>query len=111
MKTYIELWKAKDTWKNLSSEERANYLGQLAPAINQLIASGVEIVAWGENERATYARAGYDYFSVWKIPTDEAVVSFEELVEAAGWYSYFDQVNAHGNTVTPQDVMRKMISH
>jgi len=25
MITYIELWKAKDAWINLSKEERANY--------------------------------------------------------------------------------------
>ena len=30
MKTYIELWKAKSSWKNLSIEERGNFMGQRA---------------------------------------------------------------------------------
>ncbi|MBY0434004.1 MAG: hypothetical protein K2U26_07840 [Cyclobacteriaceae bacterium] len=109
MKTYIELWKAKDTWRNLSKEDRANYLGQLAPAIQQLVSSGVEIVAWGENDSSTFKRAEYDFFGIWKFPTPEAVQLFEKMVEGAGWYAYFDQVNLHGDNTSPQHVLSKMI--
>jgi hypothetical protein len=110
MKTYIEIWKAKSAWNNLSKEERANYLNQLAPAIQQLTASGVEIMAWGENDKSTYGRAGYDFFAIWKFPKEEAVQAFENMVTGAGWYNYFDQVNLCGDSASPGDVMAKMIA-
>lgn len=110
MKTYIELWKAKNEWKKLSKVDREKYLEQLAPAIQQLQNSGVEIIAWGENDSSTVMRASYDFFGVWKFPSQEAVASFEKMVESAGWYSYFDQVNLHGNTATPHEILGKMIT-
>ena len=110
MKTYIEVWKAKEAWKKLSKEERGAYLAQLAPAIQQLMAGGAEIISWGVNEHITFARADYDFFAIWKFPTEAAVSSFEKLVEGAGWYSYFDQVNLMGDATGPDQVMAAMIN-
>ena len=110
MKTYIELWRATDAWIVLSKNERANYLGLLAPAIQQLIDSGAEIVAWGENESTTFNRAPYDFFAVWKFPSAASIERFEKMVEGAGWYTYFDQVNIQGDVLAPQPVLDKMIS-
>lgn len=109
MITYIELWKARQAWKDLSKEQRANYLTALGPAIQQLIEGGVQILSWGNNESSTFNRVDYDYFAVWTFPNLESAQNFEKMVEGAGWYNYFDQVNAMGNISTPQEVMGKMI--
>lgn len=109
MITYIELWKARQAWIDLSKEERANYLTALGPAIQQLIEGGVQILSWGNNESSTFNRVDYDYFAVWTFPSLESAQNFEKMVEGAGWYNYFDQVNAMGNISTPQEVMGKMI--
>ena len=45
MITYIELWKAKQAWTDLSKEEKGNYMAALGPAIQQLLESGVQIVS------------------------------------------------------------------
>lgn len=109
MITYIELWKAKPTWINLPKEERANYMNALGPAIQQLMSQGVQIVSWGVNEASTFSRVGFDYFAVWTFPNPEAAQQFEKLVEGAGWYNYFDQVNAMGTAGGPQEVIGRMI--
>jgi hypothetical protein len=109
MITYIELWKAKQAWLDLTKEERGAYMTALGPAIQQLVDNGVHIVSWGTNEASTFSRADYDYFAVWTFPDKEAVQDFEKLVEGAGWYNYFDQVNGMGNTESPQEVIGKMI--
>ncbi|MEO7444752.1 MAG: DUF6616 family protein [Ferruginibacter sp.] len=109
MITYIELWKARQTWKDMNQEERGNYLTALDPAIQQLVESGVQIVSWGENESSTFKKADFDYFAVWSFPDVETAKQFEQMVEAAGWYNYFDQVNVMGNTTGPQQVIKKMI--
>ena len=110
MITYIELWKTRQAWVDLPNEERVNYLNALGPAIQQLMESGVQILSWGSNETSTFKKADYDYFAVWTFPSLESAQSFEKLVEGAGWYNYFDQVNAMGNTSSPQEVMAKMIA-
>ena len=110
MITYIELWKSKQTWKDLSKEDRENYLTALGPAIQQLMESGVQIVSWGKNETSTFSKADYDYFAVWTFPGIDTVKQFEVMVEGAGWYNYFDQVNAMGTATTPQEVMGTMIN-
>ncbi|WP_147201514.1 DUF6616 family protein [Segetibacter aerophilus] len=109
MKTYVELWKAKAAWNDLSKEERGNYMNALGPAIQQLLDNGVKIISWGVNDSSTYNRVDYDFFAVWTFPNDEATQSFEKMVEGAGWYNYFDQVNAKGDSSTPQEVIGKMI--
>ncbi|GAB4091179.1 DUF6616 family protein [Flaviaesturariibacter terrae] len=109
MITYVELWKAKQAWLDLSQEERGNYMNALGPAIQQLLESGVQILSWGRNEAATFNRGDYDYFAVWTFPNAEAAQGFEKMVEGAGWYNYFDQVNVMGTAGTPQDVIGQMI--
>ncbi len=109
MITYIELWKANQGWTNLSKEEKSNYLNALGPAIQQLIDSGVQIVSWGINESSTFSKVDYDYFAVWTFPDTETAQQFEKMVDGAGWYNYFDQVNAMGTSTSPQEVMATMI--
>ena len=109
MITYIELWKAKQAWVDLTKEERGNYLTALGPAIQQLLENGVQIVSWGNNMAATSGKVDYDYFAVWSFPNTEAAQNFENMVVGAGWYNYFDQVNAMGNATSPQEVMATMI--
>ena len=110
MITYIELWTAKQAWHDLSKEERGNYMTALGPAIQQLMESGVQIVSWGTNEAETFSKAGYDFFAVWTFPDKATAQSFEKMVEGAGWYNYFDQVNVMGNAAGPQEVIAAMIS-
>jgi hypothetical protein len=110
MITYIELWKSKSTWQNMSAEERGNYITALGPAIQQLMDAGVQIVSWGKNESSTFSKVDYDYFAVWTFPNIEMAQQFEKMVEGAGWYNYFDQVNAMGNATSPQEIMGDMIN-
>ena len=110
MITYIEVWNAKEAWLDLSKDERSHYMAALGPAIQQLMASGVSIISWGANEAQTFERASYDFFAVWSFPGIESVKAFEQMVEGAGWYQYFEQVNLAGKTGGPQEVIEKLIN-
>jgi hypothetical protein len=109
MITYIELWKAKQAWLDLSTQGRADYMTALGPAIQSLLEGGATIISWGVNDASTYSRAAYDFFGVWTFPSVEAAQQFEQMVEGAGWYQYFDQVNAMGSTSEPPEVIGRMI--
>tara|TARA_B110000037_G_C17036619_1_gene471898 strand:+ start:399 stop:734 length:336 start_codon:yes stop_codon:yes gene_type:complete len=110
MKCFIELWKAKDAWKQLSKEDRGNYVGQIGPHIQNILGKGVEIVSWGSNENTTEHRADYDFFAVWNFPNQELLDEFEAIVEGAGWYDYFEQVNLSGESTTPEEIIGKMVN-
>ena len=109
MITYVELWRAKQAWIDLPVNERSDYMNGLGPAIQQLLDNGVQILSWGSNESSTFNRIDFDYFAVWSFPGVEAAHEFEQMVVGAGWYNYFDQVNAMGATSSPQAVIEAMI--
>lgn len=110
MKYYIEAWSARQLWLDLAQKERGAYMAQLAPAIQQLIDQGVEIISWGANDADTDKRLNYDFFAIWKFPSDEVAKGFEAMVGAAGWHNYFEQQNLKGDPASPQDIIGKLIS-
>jgi hypothetical protein len=109
MKIFIELWKARDAWKQLSLSERQEYVAQIGPVMEDLMKKGAVIEAWGINEDETPFASDYDYFAVTKLPSQELLEEFETIVEGAGWYNYFDQVNVSGSPMTPEEVIGKML--
>ncbi|HKL15237.1 MAG TPA: DUF6616 family protein [Balneolaceae bacterium] len=109
MKVFIELWKAKDAWKNLPLSERQEYVAQIGPVMEDIMSRGLEITAWGVNEDETEHKSEYNFFAVSKVPTDELLKEFQSIVEAAGWYDYFEQVNLSGSLMSPEEVIGKML--
>lgn len=109
MYLFIECWKAKQEWFELSKEKRAAYMTELGKGIQGLLDAGVEIVSWGINENDISKRSQYDYFAVWKFPDREFAKQFELIVEQSGWYSYFDQVNLGGEVCMPDVPIGNMI--
>ena len=109
MKVFIEFWKAKDAWHQLSKGERAAYLGQIAPAMEDLISKGAIFDAWGLNDDTSPYRAAYDFYAVTKLPTQDLLDNFQTIVEGSGWYNYFEQINLSGDNIGAEAVIGKMI--
>lgn len=109
MKVFIEFWKAKEAWKQLSKEERGAYVTKTGPVIQDLVAKGVTIDAWGMNDNTSPYRAKYDFYAVTKLPTQELLDSFQDVIEGAGWYDYFEQINMSGEDLGVEAVIGKMI--
>ena len=99
MYTYIELFKAKDAWLDLSDQQKAEYLQRVGSSMEGVLASGAELVGVGGTDHGTAHEAGYDFYAVWKLPSRDVVEAFERGIEDDGWYEYFDQVNASGELV------------
>lgn len=110
MYLFVETWQPNQAWLDLSKEERTNYVTAVGGAIQQLLDAGVEIVGWGLNDNDTDKHNGYDYFAIWKFPDKEIIKQFEAMVTAAGWYTYFDQVNCSGVLSAPPEVLGHSIN-
>jgi len=106
---FVEAWKVKDTWLALSKEERANYMGQVGAHIGSLIEKGVQVLTWSDNNPHTSFKADYDYFAIWTFPNQEMADEFQQLVENAGWYNYFEQENLMGEETSAEDLIGQLI--
>lgn len=110
MKTFIELWKAKDSWLSLPQHERENYLSKMQPTIPFFIEKGAIIISWGQNTDAQDQKSDYDWFSIWQFPDEDVMMEFEALLQEAGWYNYFNQINLAGDHVGPENIINKLIN-
>lgn len=107
---FIELWNAKPEWIALTKEERATYMQNVGGAIQGLLEQGVKVLSWSKNDEATTKRTGYEYFAIWGFPSQEIAESFQQLVEGAGWYNYFEQVNAMGKEDSVENTIGELIA-
>ena len=96
MYLYVELWKARPAWLELSKEQRKSWMGKTLAALQKQLQSGVEPLGLASNDEDTACSAGYDFFAAWEMPDKEAALRFEGFVEEVGWHEYFEQVNARG---------------
>jgi hypothetical protein len=108
MHVFVELWNARPEWLALSGQERDEYLRQVGAGMQELAKAGIEAVCWAANDPDTSHRCGYQYLAVWKMPDEKAVKLFEDTVERAGWYRYFEQVNARGPFATPDEILGRI---
>lgn len=108
---FIELWNTKPAWKALSTNERVEYMGKVGAAIQGLLDQGVKVLTWSKNDEATTKKAGYEYFAIWSLPNQESANQFQQLVAGAGWYNYFEQVNAMGKQDTAEAIINQLIQH
>jgi len=109
MHIFVELWNPRPEWLALSEKERGDYMQQVGAGMGELAAAGIEVVGWAVNDPDTSHRYGYQYLAVWKMPDASRVRLFEETVEQAGWYNYFEQVNARGTLATPEEVIGRIM--
>jgi len=105
----IETWSVKPAWLALSTEERGNYMNQVGAAIQDLVAKGVKVLTWSNNDASTAKRSNNDYFAIWTFPDQATADGFLQVVEGAGWYNYFEQKNLMGKEATAQEVIGQLV--
>jgi hypothetical protein len=108
MHLYVELWKARPAWTSLSAGDRDAYVGQLGPAIGELLAGGVELLGFALVDADAPHAADYTYLAVWRMADVDGARALEATVEGAGWHRYFEQVNARGAILPPSEVLAHM---
>lgn len=109
MNVYVELWNAKPEWKQLSREEREEYMQNVRAGLADMRENGIEVLGWGSVNPETDQRADYDFYAVYRMENEDQVRGFEGAVRLAGWYDYFEQVNASGALEDPHAVMDRLV--
>jgi hypothetical protein len=125
MYLYIELWKPKDAWLKLSTDERRAKLEQLQKAAAANPLPGVIPLSFRQVgdvylldgtttqpavlNPAAAQPTGFRYAAAWMIPTKDLIFRFEKRVDDLGWWwDYFDQKNAWGE-MNPQATLNELI--
>ena len=113
MYLYIELWKAKDAWLKLSTDEGRAKMDHLISDAQSHPIPGVVPLSFRQVgdvfvldpestqpaiiDDSVARPTGYRYAAAWMIPTRELITAFEKRVENLGWwFDYFEQKNAWG---------------
>lgn len=110
MYLYVELWTPKPSWLELSEKERESYFDGVASEIESLTQEGIEVVGFTVNDEETPHGVDHRYSAAWTMPSEDHAEMLEEAVEEAGWYEYFDQLNARGKLLSPEDAFGDMIA-
>ena len=105
MYLYVELWKFRPAWLELSPDERKSWMDQLLAGLQQELESGVEVVGIVANDGDTPHSSGYDFLAVWKMPNKEAARKFEAFVEGSRLHDYYEQVNTRGQILDMEEVV------
>ena|ERR1700704_4834724 len=99
MKMLIELWRPRDSWVELSPEQRGEWMQNVGPSIQAMLGAGVAYLGGGRTEAGDKHRDDtHDFFAVWTMPDDEVRQAFEGAIERSGWYDYFEQLNVTGES-------------
>lgn len=105
---FVEMWRPKEKWLEMSPSDRAEYIESIGPSIQGLLEEGVELVGIGRNEEDVDQQADYEYWAVWKLPDEELLDAFQAAVREDGFYDYFEQINACGEPGGPKEVLGGM---
>lgn len=105
----VEIWNVKPAWLALSTEERGNYMNQVGGAIQGLLAKGVKVLTWSNNDPVTAKRCDYNFFAIWTFPDQATADGFMATVEGAGWYNYFEQVNLMGKENSVEQTIGQLV--
>lgn len=109
MTYFLELWKPRTRWLEMDRDERAAYVEEIAPHIEELLEAGVELLAMGPNRDDLDHRGPYPFWAVWRIPDEELLERFQRAVREDGFYDYFEQINAGGEPVPPEELFGEMV--
>jgi hypothetical protein len=110
MYLYVELWKFRPAWLELTPEDRKTWMDKLLGGLQQQLESGVEVIGFVANDNDTPHSSGYDFLAVWRMPHKEAAVRFENFVEASGLHEYYEQVNTRGQMMEMDAVVTALLS-
>lgn len=108
MYIYVELWKAKKAWQDMTLADRQEYLRRVEESIGGLVQAGIEPLHFALLDEDAPHSADYRYLAVWKMPDRQAAETLERDVEAAGFHDLFEQVNARGEEAAAENVFRDM---
>ena len=110
MYLYVELWRVRPAWLELSQADRKSWMDKLLAGLQQQLQSGVEAVGLVSNDGDTPHSSGYDFLAVWKMPNKEAAQQFEDFVEDSGLHEYFEQVNTRGQMAEMEEVVSALLN-
>lgn len=92
----IELYDPTPEWLALSSHDRQALFAEIGAGMGDLLALGIEPLAFGEVDTAAAHSAPQRFFAVWRAPDRESLDALMAGSAASGWHSYFATVNAAG---------------
>ncbi len=97
--TLIELYSPREAWLSLDAKGRNEVFARIGEGMEEVLALGVEPVAFGTVDNAVPHAPDALFFGAWQVPDRAALDALVDGIAATGWHDYFRTVNAGGETV------------
>lgn len=109
MRKLIEIWSAKPGFEALAPEERQLIVDKVLSAVAPVMEKGLTLEAAGMASLNSAGEGTPRYFAVWTSPNDDMMRHFLAALSSAGWFEYFEQTDAGGETVELQAILQRHI--
>lgn len=109
MQYYIEEWKPRPKWLQLTAEDRGKFFFDLTPTMQTLFDAGVELVGYVVN-RAPGSASRLSFLRIWKMSEESLAERVKEALASTTWNEFFEPGAAHGEVLTPQVAIPHLIS-
>jgi hypothetical protein len=106
---YVEEWKPRPKWLQLTAEDRGKFFFDLTPTMQTLFNAGVELVGYVVNRQAG-ASSGLSFLRIWKMEEESLAQRVEEALASTAWHEFFEQGSSRGKVMTPQVAVPHLIS-
>jgi hypothetical protein len=91
-----ELYTPRPAWLALDHQRRVAFFEDIGTGMAQLLALGVEAIAFGQTDATKIHAASQQFFAIWRFSDEAALNALLDGINASGWHDYFDTVNAAG---------------
>lgn len=109
MRYYIEEWKPRPKWLQLTAEDRGKFFFDLTPTMQTLFDAGVELVGYVVNRQAGGA-SKLSFLRIWKMSEESLAQRVEAALAATTWNEFFEPAGPRGEVLTPQVAIPHLIN-
>lgn len=107
---FVKMWTPKPAWFALEGSERASFIDHAKSSMRLLESKGIENISWFKiDQRVTQYDSGHAFCTLYRMQTQDAVTLLHKAMMELGWYTYFEQINATGETASQEEVMAALV--
>jgi hypothetical protein len=106
---YVEEWKPRPKWFELTAEDRGKVLFDLTPTMQTLFDAGVELIGYVVNRQAGPS-SRLSFLRIWKMSEESLAQRVEDALASTTWHEFFEPGTMRGEVLTPQVAIPHLIN-
>lgn len=106
---YVEAWRAKTAWLEMTASERQEFANKVKTLVDSLASNDLKLLGCVITDADTELHGGYQYAAVWQGTDRSEIAKIENGTAQIGWHTYFEQINHGSELATAEEVIGHML--